>query len=116
MNTSNVIAVAALTILAAAGAQAETYDGVHALTSSASRAEVSSQAPAAARAGNQYGEAANAGVQTIASTVDRSTIRAEAVVKAHDPFASLDRRAFYRDQVPAAYGKPKVSFTPQAAR
>ncbi len=116
MKSSKIIAATALTLFAAAGAQAETYDGVHALTSSASRAEVSSQALAAAHAGNQYGEAANAGVQTIASTVDRSTIRAEAVAKAHDPLASLDRRAFYRDQVPAAYTKPTVSFTRQAAK
>lgn len=115
MKTSKIIAAAALSLLAAAGAQAETYDGVHALSSSASRAELSSQAVAAARAGNPYGEGANAGVQTIASTADRSAIRAEAVAKAHDPLASLDRRAFYRDQVPAAYSKPKVSFTRQAA-
>jgi len=114
MKTSKIVAAAVLTILAAAGAQAETYEGVHALTSSASRAEVSSQAVAAAHAGNPYSEGANAGVQAIASTADRATVRAGAVAKAHDPFASLDRRAFYRDQVPAAYSKPKVSLTRQA--
>ena len=99
----------------AAGANAETYEGVHALTSSASRSEVAGQAVAAARAGNTYGEGASAGAQAFTSTASRSAVRAEAVAKAHDPFASLDRRAFYRDQVPAAYSKPKVSFTRQAA-
>ena len=41
MKTSQIIAAATLSLLAAAGAQAETYDGVHALTSGNSRAEVS---------------------------------------------------------------------------
>ncbi|MDM0012510.1 alpha/beta hydrolase [Variovorax sp. J22P168] len=115
MKASKIIAAAALTLLAAAGAQAETYDGVHALTSSASRSEVRSQGVAAARAGNVYADGASAGAQTFSSTASRATVRAEAVAKSHDPLASLDRRAFYRDTVPAAYSKPKVSFTRQAA-
>jgi len=41
-------------------------------------------------------------------------VQAEAVAKAHDPLQSLDRRAFYRDEVPQAYKKPSVSFTRQA--
>jgi hypothetical protein len=114
MKASKLIATAALSLLAVAGAQAETYEGVHPLTSSASRSEVAAQAVAAARSGNVYADGASAGVQTFASTADRAQVRAEAVAKAHDPFASLDRRAFYRDEVPAAYKKPKVSFTRQA--
>ena len=115
MNASKIIAAAALSLLAAAGANAETYEGVHALTSSTSRTEVSGQAVVAARAGNGYGEGASAGAQPFTSTASRSAVHAEAVAKAHDPLASLDRRAFYRDQVPSAYSKPKVSFTRQAA-
>ncbi|RZL87084.1 MAG: alpha/beta hydrolase [Variovorax sp.] len=115
MNASKILAVTALSFLAAAGAQAETYEGVHALTSSANRSEVAAEAVAAARAGNAYSDSANSGVVAINSTADRAEVRAEAVAKAHDPFASLDRRAFYRDQVPDAYKKPKVSFTRQAA-
>jgi hypothetical protein len=114
MNASKIIAAAALSLLAAAGAQAETYDGVHALTSSTSRSEVAAQGVAAAHAGNPYADGASAGAQTFTSTADRAAVHAEAVAKAHDPFESLDRRAFYRDQVPAAYKKPKVSFTRQA--
>lgn len=110
------IAAAALSFFAIAAVQAETYDGVHAMTSSATRAQVSPQAEAATLAGNQYGEGATAGVHTFTSTVDRSTVYAEAVARAHDPLASLDRRAFYRDQVPATYGKPKASTTPLAAK
>ncbi len=114
MNASKILAAAALSLLAAAGAQAETYDGVHTVNSGISRSEVAPQAVAAARAGNEYSEAASAGAQRFTSTADRAVIQAEAVAKAHDPLASLDRRAFYRDEVPAAYKKPSVSFTRQA--
>lgn len=115
MNASKLIAAAALSLVAVAGAHAETYEGVHALTSSASRSEVAGQAVVTARAGNVYGDGASAGAQPFTSTASRSVVRAEAVAKAHDPLASLDRRAFYRDQVPSAYSKPTVSFTRQAA-
>jgi hypothetical protein len=114
MNASKILAAAALSLLAAAGAQAETYEGVLTVNSGVTRAEVAPQAVAAARAGNQYSDAASAGAQAFTSTADRATVQAEAVAKAHDPFASLDRRAFYRDEVPAAYKKPRVSFTRQA--
>ncbi len=114
MNASKLIAAAALSLLAAAGAQAETYEGVHPLTSGASRSEMAQQGVAAAHAGNTYGDGATAGAQPFTSTADRAKIQAEAVAEAHDPFASLDRRAFYRDEVPAAYKKPKMSFTRQA--
>ena len=114
MNASKILAAAALSLLAAAGAHAETYEGVLTVNSGVSRAEVAPQAVAAARAGNQYGEGSSAGAQAFTSTADRSVIQAEAVAKAHDPLASLDRRAFYRDEVPQAYKKPAVSFTRQA--
>ena len=48
------------------------------------------------------------------STLDRQAVRDQAVAAAHNPLQSLDRRAFYRDEVPAAYKKPAVSFTRQA--
>lgn len=115
MNASKFLAAAALSLLAAAGAQAETYDGVHSVNSTVSRAEMADQGVAAARAGNQYAEGASAGAQTFSSTADRSKVYAEAVAKAHDPMASLDRRAFYRDQAPATYGQRKMTFGNQAS-
>jgi len=114
MNASKILAAAALSLLAAAGAHAETYDGVHTVNSTISRADVASQAVVAAHAGNVYGDGSTAGAQPFTSTADRAVVQAEAVAKAHDPLASLDRRAFYRDEVPAAYKKPSVSFTRQA--
>ena len=69
---------------------------------------------AAARGGNTYSDSAAEGVVAVESTLDRNAVRAQAVAVAHDPLQSLDRRAFYRDQVPSAYSKPAVSFTQQA--
>ncbi|MGJ7494476.1 alpha/beta hydrolase [Variovorax sp. RT4R15] len=114
--TSKIIAAAAFTILAAAGAQAETYDGVHQLTSGLARADVAAEATVAARAGNVYGDGVSSNVApALTASVDRAVVREQAVAAAHNPLQSLDRRAFYRDQVPAAYSKPTVSFTRQAA-
>ena len=116
MKTKQLIALsaAALAILGAAGAHAEAYEGVHAITSAAVRADVQAQAVATARSGNIYSDAAAEGVAVVDSTRDRSSVREEAVATAHDPLQSLDKRAFYRDQVPSAYKKPTVSFTRQA--
>jgi hypothetical protein len=116
MTTRKILAVAALSLLAAVGAQAETYDGVLTVRSTLSRADAQGQAVAAARAGNIYGDTYGSGVLAANSTVDRASVRAEAVAAAHNPLQSLDRRAFYRDQVPVAYLKPRVSFTQQASR
>lgn len=104
----------AFALLGAAGAHAESYDGVHAITSSASRADVKTEALAAAREGNVYSDSAAEGTVAVNSTLDRATVRAQAVAAANNPLQSLDRRAFYRDEVPAAYKKPAVSFTRQA--
>lgn len=116
MNTKQLLAVsaAALALLGTAGAHAETYDGVHAITSAATRADVQAEAVATARSGNTYSDAAAEGVATVNAVRDRSAVREEAVATAHDPLQSLDKRAFYRDQVPSAYNKPTVSFTRQA--
>lgn len=117
MKSSKILAAVAVAVAAIAGAaHAETYEGVHALTNGVSRDAVAKQAVAAARAGDQFGEASASGAVVVASTASRSQVRAEAVAKSHDPLASLDRRAFYRDQVPAQYNKRSVSFTQQAAR
>lgn len=113
MKSSNILAAITLSIFAIAGAHAETYDGVHPLTSSASRADVAREAAVVAHAGNTYGE--GAGAQAFTSTADRAAVRAQAVAKARENRDSLDPRSFYRDQVPAQFDSG-VSFTRQAAR
>lgn len=119
MNNKQRIAASALAaafaMLGAAGAHAETYDGVHAVASSASRNDVKAEAVAATREGNPYSDTAAEGAVAFKSTLDRSTVREQAVAAANNPLQSLDRRAFYRDEVPAAYRKPGVSFTRQAS-
>jgi hypothetical protein len=91
MTASKLLSAISLALLAAAGAaHAETYEGVHQLTSAASRADVASQAVVAAHSANPYATGANAGpAQVIVSSTSRAAVRAEAVAAAHsaDPYA-----------------------------
>jgi hypothetical protein len=90
MKSNRILAVAVLSLLAAAGAQAENYDGVHPLTHSASRAEVKAQAVVAAHSADPYAEGYDAGpAAPITSEVARADVKREAVVAAHsaDPYA-----------------------------
>jgi hypothetical protein len=102
MKTSNILAAAALSLLAAAGAHAETYEGVQAVTSGYSRADVAPQAVAAARAGNVYGDGVSSAVApALTASADRATIRTEAVAAAHAPGQNLRRESFADSVVPA---------------
>lgn len=94
MNTKQRIAALsaiAFAMLGAAGAvHAETYEGVHPITSSISRADVRAEAVAAARTDNPYADGASAGpAPVIASSTSRAAVRAEAVAAAHNdnPYA-----------------------------
>jgi hypothetical protein len=104
MNTSKILAAAALTILAATGVQAETYDGVHALTSQRSRTELASEAVVASHTANPYAEGATSvPAPVLFASTDRSRVKAEAVAQAHDPLQSLDRKAFVNSVIPSQY-------------
>ena len=91
MNASKILSAVAVALMAVAGAaHAESYEGVHPLTSAASRADVAGQAVVAAHSANPYATGANAGpAQVIVSSASRSAVRAEAVAAAHsaDPYA-----------------------------
>lgn len=91
MNASKILSAVAVALMAVAGAaHAETYEGVHQLTSAASRAEVASQAVVAAHSANPYATGANAGpVQVFVSSTSRDAVRADAVAAARsaDPYA-----------------------------
>ena len=115
MKTSQIIAAAALSLLAAAGANAETYDGVHALTSANSRADVSAQAAVAARSANPYAEGYGNGVTTIASTRDRSSVQAEAVAAAHRPNQNVRIESFAGSVIPPQFTGARTATTRQAA-
>ena len=96
MKTSNYIATAAASLVAAfgvligAGARAESYQGVHAPVSVNQRADVRAQAVIAAHSENPYAEGASSRVapRLVAST-DRASVRAEAVASARsaNPYA-----------------------------
>jgi len=114
MKTSNLIAAASLSILAAAGAQAETYEGVHAPVSANSRAEVQAQGVVAARSENPYGDAASSLVApALTASADRSTVRSTAVATAHSANQNLKREAFVNSVVPSQF-KLEHSTTQQA--
>ena len=115
MKTSKIIAAAALSILAAAGAQAETYDGVPSLVWANSRAEVNAQAVAAAHGANPYAEGYAAGPATVlASARDRADVRAEAVAHAHRPNQNVRRESFAGSVIPAQFSNPRFVTTRQA--
>jgi hypothetical protein len=84
MQSSKFIAAAALSFLAAVGAHAETYEGVHPLVSANSRAAVRAEAVVGAHSGNPWDEGASSRVAALpASPADRSEIRRDAVATAH---------------------------------
>ena len=91
MTASKILSAVAVALMAVAGAaHAESYDGVHQLTSAASRADVASQAVVAAHSANPYATGANAGpAQVFVSSTSRDAVRAEAVAAARsaDPYA-----------------------------
>jgi len=91
MTASKLLSAVAVALMAVAGAaHAETYEGVHQLTSAASRADVASQAVVAAHSANPYATGADAGpAQVFVSSTSRAAVRAEAAVAAHsaDPYA-----------------------------
>ena len=92
MNTKQLLSMSAvaLAMLGAAGAHAETYEGVHSIASQASRADVRAEAVAAARSDNPYADGAASGpAQVIASSTSRAAVRAEAIAAAHsdNPYA-----------------------------
>lgn len=107
MKTSKIIAAAALSLLAAAGAHAETYEGVHQVVSANSRADVAAQAVAAAHAPNQNVTNGSRVLAPLTASTDRATVRNEAVAAAHAPNQNLDRRAFVNSVVPEQFNRAR---------
>ena len=85
MKTSQILAAAALTLIAVTGAQAETYQGVNTAVSTKSRDEVNAEAVRTAAAPNQNVVRGSRGAETVAVSKDRSIVQAEAVRTAYAP-------------------------------
>ena len=118
MKTSKIIAIAALSFVAAAGvAQAEEYQGVTTVNSVLSRAEVQQQAVAAAHSADPYAEGANAGLPApLVAQADRNAVHAGAVAAAHDPNFNLDRKAFVNSTIPSQYTEGSLALRRAATR
>lgn len=82
---AQLVAVGSFAMLAAAGAKAETYQGVHAPVSAMSRADVSAEAVRTAAAPDQNVVRGSRGPETMAVSTDRARVVAEAVRTAAAP-------------------------------
>lgn len=85
MNRTQLFAAAAFSLLAAAGAQAETYDGVHTGVSGRDRAEVQAEAVKAASAKDQNVTRGSRGADPFVSSADPAVVRAQAISAANAP-------------------------------
>ncbi|SFM20378.1 hypothetical protein [Variovorax sp. OV329] len=86
MNSSKIVAAAALSLLAAIGAHAETYEGVTPSVSANSRAAVRAEAVIAAHSEDPYSDLAQSRVTALPSSpADRGGVRNEAVATSHGP-------------------------------
>lgn len=117
MKTKFILSIATLAAAASLsfGAQAETYDGVHSIVSSQSRAAVRAEAVATAHAPDQNvnaqgfsrvirtASAYDAPVATSGRVVNRADVKAQAVATAHAKNQNLDSKAFYMSRVPDQY-------------
>lgn len=103
MRFSNTFAAATLSLLAAASAHAEPYQGVLDFQGQLSRAQVQDQGVAQAHAPNQNIHASSIALGPLPQSRDRASVQAEAVAAAHDPRQNLNRSAFADSQVPATY-------------
>jgi|LNAP01.1.fsa_nt_gb hypothetical protein len=103
MKTTQIIAAAALTLLAAVGAHAETYDGVQQVVSVKSRAAVDAEAVAAAHAPDQNINRSSKVAPALPSPTSRAAVAAEAVAAANAANQNLDRKSFVNSTVPAEY-------------
>lgn len=104
MNIPNIIAVAALSLLTAAGAQAQGFEPVQPLKAVGNRVDLAAQGAAAARGGNVYGDVVASPLTSRPCLLDRAAVRAQAVEAAHAPNQNLDRRAFANSEVPPQFG------------
>jgi hypothetical protein len=85
LSLTQVITVGSFVMLAAAGAKAESYNGVQSAVSAKSRAEVNAEAVNAASAPNQNVVRGSRGAETMAASTDRARVVAEAVRTAAAP-------------------------------
>jgi hypothetical protein len=82
---SQIIAISSFAMLAAAGAKAESYEGVQPAVSAKSRADVNAEAMRTASAPNQNVVRGSRGAETMAVSMERDRVVAEAMRTAAAP-------------------------------
>ena len=85
LSLTQIVTVGSFALLAAAGAKAETYEGVQPLASAKSRAEVNAEAVRTAAAPNQNVVRGSRGAETMAVSRDRAGVVYEAMRTAAAP-------------------------------
>ena len=85
MKTSYILAAAALSVLAAAGAHAESYQGVQAPVSAVNRADVEAEAARTAAAPNQNVVRGSRGAEPFKAVANSEAVYAQAVATANAP-------------------------------
>jgi hypothetical protein len=85
LSLTHIVAVGSFAMLAAAGAKAESYEGVQPLVAAKSRVEVSAEATRTASAPNLTVVRGSRGAETMAVSTDRASVVAEAVRTAAAP-------------------------------
>jgi hypothetical protein len=85
LSLTQVVAIGSFALLAAAGAKAESYEGVQPLTSAKSRAEVNAEAVREASAPDQNVVRGSRGAETMAVSRDRAGVVFEAMRTAAAP-------------------------------
>ena len=104
MTASKILAAAAFSLLAAAGAHADSYDNIanFPATSQTSRADTHAGAYAAARSSDPYREGATASMQpSRTSTVDRATIREQALAAARAKNQTVQSSSYVNSRAPS---------------
>lgn len=107
MNTTRILAAAALTLVAAVGANAETYDGVHAGASAKSRSEVAAEAVSTASAPNQNVVRGSRGAEPFNSVASPEAVRAQAVAAASAPDQNVSSGSRVNSRVISTMNKPE---------
>ena len=103
---TQIVAVGSFALLAAAGANAESYEGVQPLASAMSRAEVNAEAVRAASAPDQNVVRGSRGAETMAVSTERGRIVAEAVRAAAAPDQNVSASSRVNSQVISTMPNP----------
>jgi hypothetical protein len=112
---TQIVAVGSFAMLAAAGAKAESYEGVQPLVSAKSRVEVGAEAVRTASAPDQNVVRGSRGPETMAASTDRASVVAEAVRTAAAPDQNVTSGSRVNSKVISTLQNP-VDARAEAAR